>query len=653
MKSFFSFCCNQQSVVEAQAKLFHLCDSAADASVKRAFELQLEFLLAEVWPDRRRAEGGPPPLLGSQSPAVGGPPVASFGSYAPANTITTGGYGNYAPVFSPVVHINVPSAPGHSKVGEPSKKQSFEKKDVADSGLQSSVRAYFAASSGEKGDRPHAPQVIDLNNRSDLEVLNHFKLPRLERTNQRSEFINAAIAKAARCLSVHTVPDEAWTEKMVKQAREEFEDAKSSGKLKMLGRGKKREKGDGEDPLRGDDDDMFAGDPSRGGDDDMFGDEPERIDESGNDSKQRKKVARSSLTAQAARPVYSSPENSEEEPNVKMSDLNSNPLGKEAGGLEADVKKQKVEDPEMEEVKKWNKAKIQDYLFENHLPKTGNKAQLLERVQRVLRIKEREKIGAGKSHAEVLSGKGKEEADAEPMQDAKTGELLPMVSGESPTTTGDSPKQPEVVPPAAAEEPDVGPQVRPLVAGAAATLAALVESNIGLFQGREVLKKGEMVVAFHENKITRMEVKSFNYDTNQLIGCAWQGDTDGLTWMNRDNLVSIPIPRQAKYDAGHFVLYFLDNLGPDYQLGQLSASVQLTISGSDVRLFKAQTDGKTNFVFVEDFRTKKTGHYRPQNVIFDAVVESDGDAVQRREGSDDDYIFATLPARVNDSSKKK
>jgi hypothetical protein len=230
-----------------------------------------------------------------------------------------------------------------------------------------------------------------------------------------------------------------------------------------------------------------------------------------------------------------------------------------------------------------------------------------------------------------------------------------MVSGESPTATGDSPKPPEVVSPAAAEEPDVGPQVRPAVAGAAATLAAVVESTIGLFQGREVLKKGEMVVAFCDNKITRMEVKSFHfeYDTNQLIGCAWQGDTDGLTWMNRDNLISIPIPRRAKYDAGHFVLYFLDNLSPDYQLGQLSASVQLTISGSDVRVFKAQTDGKTNFVFVEDFRTKKTGHYRPQNVIFDPVVESDGDAVQQREGSDDDFIFATLPARVDDSSKKK
>jgi hypothetical protein len=606
----------------------------------------LDFLLAEVWPERHRVDSGVPAPLASQpsaAPAI--TPVASFGNYAPVNSISTGGYGKYAPVFSPVLHINVPSALP-ARPSEHSKKHSPEKRDDIDPGIQSSVRAYFGALSGGKGAKEEKVQpVIDLNTLSDQEVLQHFKLPYLERQNQRSDFINASVAKAARLLNVHAVIGDAWTKKVVQTARDDFEDAKKRGELMMHGRGTKRD-------MEGD----RGPSGSRGvGGEVITGVEPECSDVSGDDSILRKKATRSPLAVATATPVYSSPEHSEQESNdVKMADLNSEPSGTGHVGGETNLKKQKVVQQPDEEVGKWSKLELQNYLVENHCSKTGKKAELLGRVQRLLRIKEDR--GAEKAEVLVFPEKDKQEAHEEPMRDAQTGELLPMVSSAAPAVVGKgvfvagavaASKLDKVVSPVAQKEVVVP------AGGVAVTQDAFKESTVGLVQCRELLKKGEVVVAFHHNKITRMEVKEFHheYDTSELVGCAWHEDTDGLTWIRRAYLICLPTPRQTHYDKGHYVFYFSDEKHPDYHLGQLTSSVQLTVSGSDVRVFKAQADGKTNFVFLEDVQTKKTGQYRPQNVIFDAILESDD--VHQGEVDDEDFVFVTLPARVEDSSRKK
>jgi hypothetical protein len=106
VKSFLSFCCNQDSLPSAVAKLRVLCDppqagdAAAQASAKGRFDLQLDLLLAEAWPQRRSVEIA----AVSTSPAAVAQGAPSFGNYAPSNTISMGGY---SPVFSPVVNVNL------------------------------------------------------------------------------------------------------------------------------------------------------------------------------------------------------------------------------------------------------------------------------------------------------------------------------------------------------------------------------------------------------------------------------------------------------------------------------------------------------------------------------------------------------------------
>jgi hypothetical protein len=150
VKSFFSFCSHQGSANEAAMKLLQLQSEAADAPAKSAFALQLDFLLAEVWPlrDTAIASGAP---LASQLPSPQFAPAApSFGSYALSNSISMG---SYAPVFTPTVNITLPT-PEPARRAEPPYNRPVQKVVGLEPGLQNAVTAYFPKVGKEGADTP-------------------------------------------------------------------------------------------------------------------------------------------------------------------------------------------------------------------------------------------------------------------------------------------------------------------------------------------------------------------------------------------------------------------------------------------------------------------------------------------------------------------
>ena len=93
------------------------------------------------------------------------------------------------------------------------------------------------------------------------------------------------------------------------------------------------------------------------------------------------------------------------------------------------------------------------------------------------------------------------------------------------------------------------------------------------------------------------------------------------------------------------------NLDPTYQVGRLEESVQLTISGSEVKIFKARVDGKTNFVSVRDVKNGSLQKHRPHDVIFDLIVC--GKDMKQGDLLEENLLFVDVPLEVAKSSHTK
>jgi hypothetical protein len=616
VKSFFSFCSHQGSANEAAMKLLQLQNEAADARAKSAFALQLDFLLAEAWPLRHTAIASGAPLT-SQLPAPQLVPAApSFGSYAPSNSISMGGY---APVFTPTVNITLPT-PEPARRAEPPYTRPVQKVVGLEPGLQNAVTAYFPKVGKEGAVPDTARKVLDLKNASVSDILSNFNLPSLERDNQRSDFINTFVADAARKLTVHTVLDSSWARATAEQARQAFETAKVQGDLTMRNRGKKpAKKRENEEDVPHEEIEALAEIP--------YQFEEYQLEEYASPLKKAASVIKSPLPL--ATPVYSSESSSDgsSAPGISMADLNSRKVGAGDGsrkvfGGEATSKKQKVVVVEDSLLSKWTKETLQNYLSENNLSKSGSKAVLLQRVQESMRLKE-------------AAVKGKGEAHEEPMYDAATGKCLPME---------DPPGGKAVVLDPIEKEPEGSAQ--------AEDQKRLAEPENGgdFVSGGGSFRVKEFVVAKYEDRLCRMEVKQIAEDDSGLIGCHLYGIEEDI-WIAQDDLLSLPIPRHINYEKGHFVLHFFDSSRPDYRVGRLDENVQLTVIGSEVKVFKARVDGKTNFVRIQDVETGAVRKQRPHDVIFDLLLS--GETVKQPDFLEDNLLFMSVPLQLAKSSQKK
>ncbi len=435
----------------------------------------------------------------------------------------------------------------------------------------------------------------------------------LERDNQRSDFINTFVADAARKHNVHTVLDGSWSRTTAEQARQAFEAAKEQGDLTMRNRGKKPAK-------------------KRENEEDVPHEEMDAVVEENimqfeeYESPLKKPASFDKTPLPAATPIYSSESSSDgsSAPGVSMAQLNSSKAWDDdkLNEAEAASKKQKVLVEENNGTSKWTKEKLQNYLSENNLSKSGTKTVLLQRVLESMRLKE-------------AADKGKGEAHEEPMHDAATGESLPMEESPVGKAVGLNP---------------IAKERKGSAQAVAQKLLAEPEDVGNFVSGGGALRVKDFVVAKYDERLCRMEVKQLSDDDSGLIGCHLYGIEEHM-WIAQDDLLSLPIPSRTVYEKGHFVLHFLDDSHPDYRVGRLDESVQLTVIGSEVKVFKARVDGKTNFISVQDVETGAVRKQRPHDVIFDLLVS--GENVMQDDFLEDNLLFMNVPLQLAKIVTKK
>jgi hypothetical protein len=601
VKTFLSFCCNQESCAATAGKLQSLCD-LEDPTEKGRFLQQLEFLLAEAWPLRHGVVAAP----AMASSLATSPTAPLYGSFAPSNTMSMG---SYAPVFAPVVNVNLPSTPQPTKTAE--LPRNAQRGVTGEAGMQQSVLAYFSPPKGADLGR----RLTDLTQASDEEVLKHFGLSALERANQRSDFINKFVADAARKKNVNAVLDESWRTRVHSQAKEVFNTATANGDLMMKTRGEKKKKRDGRDdrPTNADFDDAPPGGAIFGGSDALGGDDYDGPAAS-------KKSGKSGLGATSgprqfapAKPVYSS--ESSEEPDagdeVSMSDLNGK-RNVEASVKEKNIvdenasKKQKADGVAVKIVdyKRWTKPQLQVFLKEHNVAVSGKKAELLARVQKIV--------------ADKIPKEKQDDVEAEPMLDS-SGNILPMESEPTEQNVGSG-----VLSEIEEDEPIQRQK----------STVSQVDPLSNFFQGEGVVRVGEMAVAAYDSALVKVRVDHVCTDDSGLFGCHIYNIEEPV-WVARQDLLSFPIPRHTKYSKGHFVLFCGEVADPCYKIARLREDCHLTICGSEVKIFKSRLDGPTNYVSLDHYKSGILHRRRPGDVIFDLVLSGE-------QLDEDDFLWQSL-----------
>jgi hypothetical protein len=619
VKAFLSFCCNQPSAAAAAEKLGILCepqaeDPATRVLMKRQFELQLDFLLAEAWHQRCSVQVA----AVSASPAAA-PGVPLYGNYAPSNTISMGGY---SPTFAPVVNVTLPQ-PQPVKAAEVPRH--VQKHVPPEAGMQNSVLAYFPQLKGAEASR--AP--VNLKDATDVEVLHHFGLAPQERANQRSDFLNNFIANEARGQHVHAVLDKNWRDRVSKLGKDAYDSAVKEGKLILKDRGVKKKKRAGPFPSSGDSNGPTAqedGDEELPGEEELSvrpkkvvvhdssrpaapGDEEELLGKDESTVRPRK-IVRSFAPESAAAAVPTYDLSSEDLINVRLADLNKKRVAQRPaeddkrlsiGDEGASEKKRKADSAIVKapDYTKMTKSQLHVLLKEQQLPIRGKKEELVKRLQ----AGDENKIRAQRPP------KDKGEADSEPMVDALSGNLLPMGSGEDKNGEGSE---------EAMARRKLDDERRNDVRG---RLSPPLAQRVDFIRGNGFVRLNEVVVAKYDDKLQRCTVTHLRNDDSDLFGCHFF-NVEETVWIAGEDLMSLPIPRSKVYRKGHFVLFCEVLASKQYRIAQLREDCNLSISGSEVKIFKSRLDGPTNYVHLQDYETCIIKKLRPHDVIFD-LLESD------------------------------
>lgn len=553
----------------AKAKLSLLASPNPEDAGNALFDLQLDLLLADVWPrlgsvDEQCQATAATPLSTSLGPSI------SFGQYAPQQT------------FSPNITIQVPSAESEKKDVPLQKKQKDYVVGSEDNAQmrQPTVHMYFPKSGQGVGGTVAKEELPDLKDKATVsteDVLKHFKLRELEGTNQRVIFINEFIADAARRFNRNTVLSRDWYDKTLEAARASYKEKKKSGEIRVRQRGLKKKKRSllklqrqSENLKRSYADDEAGEDFSDDSDEAQDVVLEKRGIQDADGSLTGKRVREEDDVEIIVEPRKSrsiDPESGIASAPVPL--LPPHPVDKSSSTSPPAPSQSKSFDVELEKARlnSCNVAQLKAECRKRGTLVTGKKEALINRL--ISLYQQEHESSMTEPNKAPLPEKEKEEEESEnPLAG-----MLPM----------DMPLDPE-----------------------------------------EEIQVGDNVLCKFEETVYHMVVRGLPHEKHQFFECQSQSDSGrnaDVFLVEPDQARKWPVPKFMEYKAGHFVLFPEELFSDKLVIGRLQQPVKLTKQGHIVYIYDTSVSSKKNFVHVRSMMsgTDRIEKRPPADVLFDLL----------------------------------